>query len=194
MLITIARQCGCDAESVGRLLAARFGAPLYTRKDFLAKAQERGYYDELRDFFSEQPLNALAMAATFQDAATNEVRRRLRRAVEDFIGDEDCIIVGRCGNILFADRPDLTSAFLHAPLSERVARTAERHVISRNEAAERIDRIDRERAAYHRYYTGHTWGDAADYDISLNVSCCGAELAADFIARLAEPKPTNLRP
>ena len=181
MIITIARQCGCDAESVGRILADYYGVPLYTRKDFLAKAERMGLYEEMYDFFSEHPIDTLAMAATFQESATEEVRQRLRKAINYFVDQEDCIIVGRCGNVILDYRKDLTTVFLHAPHSARVNRFAKQHALSLDDAAERVDAIDEERRTYHHYYTGCTWGDAADYDIAINVHRYGAEGTAHLI-------------
>lgn len=181
MIITIARQCGCDAGSVGQILANHYGVPLYTRKDFLEKARRMGLYDEMYDFFSEHPIDTLAMAATMQESATEEVRQRLRKAVSDFVGDEDCIIVGRCGNVILDQRLDLTTVFLHAPYDVRVENIAQRHHLSADAAADRVDHIDEERRNYHQYYTGHTWGDAADYNISLDVHRFGAEMTAHII-------------
>lgn len=188
MIITIARQCGCDAESVGRLLADFYGVPLYTRKDFLDKARSMGQYDEMYDFFSEHPIDDFAMAVTMQESVTKEVRERLRKAVNCFVGNEDCIIVGRCGNIILDNRKDLTSVFLHAPHAVRVDRIASRHQLSREDAAERVDRIDEERRSYHSYYTGHTWGDAAEYDLSINVHRFGADATARIIEQALDAK------
>ena len=188
MIITIARQCGCDAESVGRILADFYGVPLYTRKDFLAKARSMGQYDEMYDFFSEHPIDDLAMAATMQESVTKEVRERLRKAINYFVGNEDCIIVGRCGNIILDDRDDLTSVFLHAPRAARVDHLAARHHLNREDAAEQVDRIDEERRSYHSYYTGHTWGDAADYDLSIDADRFGTEGTARIIEQALKAK------
>ena len=40
MIITIARQCGCGAVRVGRLLAEHYGIPFYTRKNLMEMAEE----------------------------------------------------------------------------------------------------------------------------------------------------------
>ena len=53
MIITIARQCGCGAVRVGRLLAEHYGIPFYTRKNLMEMAEERGVLDEMEAFFDE---------------------------------------------------------------------------------------------------------------------------------------------
>ena len=41
MIITIARQCGCGAIRVGKLLAEKYGIPFYTRKNMMEMAEQR---------------------------------------------------------------------------------------------------------------------------------------------------------
>lgn len=40
MIITIARQCGCGAANVGKLLSKHYGIPFYTRKNLLEMADK----------------------------------------------------------------------------------------------------------------------------------------------------------
>lgn len=51
MIITIARQCGCGAANVGKLLSKHYGIPFYTRKNLLEMADKRGMLDEMESFF-----------------------------------------------------------------------------------------------------------------------------------------------
>lgn len=183
MIITIARQCGCAALSVGRLLAAHYNVPLYTRQTLLEKAKSKGMYEEMYDFFSEQPIDYLAMAATSQSDATEEVRRRFARAINVIVGEEDCIIVGRCGNVLFEGRQDLFSIFLHGDREQRIRNIAAEKGIDNVEAEEVVDTTDDCRASYHRYYTGHTWGHAADYLLSIDTLRLGTSLTAELIEK-----------
>ena len=51
----------------------------------------------------------------------------------------------------------------------------------RDEAIRRIDRINKERAAYHKYYTDHEWNDARCYDLCLNTSKISIEKCIEVI-------------
>ena len=57
MIITIARQCGCGAVHVGKLLAEHYGIPFYTRKTLMDMAREHGVLDEMESFFDERPVD-----------------------------------------------------------------------------------------------------------------------------------------
>ena len=44
--------------------------------------------------------------------------------------------------------------------------------------------IDRGRANYYNYYTGHNWGEMRQYDLTLNSSVTGVDGAVELIATL----------
>ena len=52
----------------------------------------------------------------------------------------------------------------------------------------RIIQMDRGRANYYNYYTGHTWGEMRRYDLTLNSSVTGIEGAAELIAALVRAR------
>ena len=55
------------------------------------------------------------------------------RTLADMIGDEDCIIIGRCGNYIFRERKDLISVFLSGNLEARIKDIQEEKVFSYEE-------------------------------------------------------------
>ncbi len=42
--------------------------------------------------------------------------------------------------------------------------------LSEREAEKKIEKVDKYRADYYRYYTGHDWNDARNYDFCLNTT------------------------
>lgn len=185
MIITIARQCGCGAINVGRLLAEHYGIPFYTRKNLLQMASERGVLDEMEAFFDERPVDELLFAMPSFGESRHLVEKPLH-VLADMIGDENCIIIGRCGNYIFRHRPDLVSVFLKGTMEHRVADIQQEQLLSRAEAREFVEHLDDCRVAYHQYYTGLTWGNANDYDICLDCSRLGAKKTADIIVDYVE--------
>ena len=109
MIITIARQCGCGAVNVGKLLAEHYGIPFYTRKSLLQMASEKGVLDEMEAFFEERPVDELLFAMSSFGETRKDSTERPLRVLADMIGDENCIIIGRCGNYIFRERKDLVS-------------------------------------------------------------------------------------
>lgn len=182
MIITIARQCGCGALNVGRLLSEKFGIPLYSRRNLLEMARKEGFLDLMNDFFEERPVNDLlyAISSSFTEDRQRVTEKSLK-VLAGMIGAQPCIIVGRCGNYIFRHRSDLVSVFLHGSLSARIDGTMSERGCRRSEAEEFVDLTDNCRKVYHNFYTGLTWGNASDYDLCLNSTSLGAEGTARII-------------
>lgn len=186
MIITIARQCGCGAVNVGRLLAAHYHIPLYTRQNLMEMSTKRGLAQRLDDFFEERPVDELLFSiASYGDERPALTERPLRLLAE-MIGLENCIIVGRCGNHIFRNRQDLVSVFLGGNFDKRIEAIGREQQLSWAAAREQVEHTDDCRAAYHRYYTGLTWGNAADYDLCIDSIRLGAEPAAKLIEQYIE--------
>lgn len=186
MIITIARQCGCGAVNVGKILSAQLGIPFYTRQDLMDMAEARGLGDTLNDVFEERPADELLFAiSSFGEERTRSTDRLLHK-LSEMVGPQDCIIIGRCGNYIFRERKDLVSVFLGGSLDVRIANIEREQHLSTREAQEFVEHTDDCRAAYHKYYTGLTWGNAADYDICLDCVRLGTEQTAAVIHHYAK--------
>nr|WP_293510891.1 cytidylate kinase-like family protein [Prevotella sp.] len=181
MIITIARQCGCGAINVGRLLAEHYGIPFYTRKSLLEMARERGVLDEMEAFFDERPVDELLFAMSSYGESHHLLTEKPLRTLADMVGEENCVIIGRCGNYIFRHRKDLVSVFLKGSLDARIANIQAEQNLSAEEAKEFVEHVDDCRVAYHKYYTDLTWGNADDYDICLDCDRLGAEQTAAMI-------------
>ena len=83
---------------------------------------------------------------------------------------DDFILIGRCGNVVYGDRPNCVRVFLCGEFAARVKVLRERYSLSQSTAEERVRENDENRLAYHKYYTGEVWGKADQYDLTIN-SC-----------------------
>lgn len=180
MIITIARQCGCGAVHIGRQLSEHYHIPFYTRRNLMEMADQRSLLTEMEDFFDERPVDELlfAMSSFGENKALTE---KPLLTLANMIGDEDCIIIGRCGNYIFRNRKDLVSVFLKSSLESRIKDIQEEQHLSWQAASDFVEHTDDCREAYHRYYTGYTWGNAADYDLCLDSARLGITHTAEMI-------------
>ena len=104
MIITIARQYGCGALAIGKMLGAAYGIPFYTRKGLLEMARAEGVLEEMDDFFEERPVDELLFAISALGHSEGPVHSRALDILSDMIGQRNCIIIGRCGNYIFYHR------------------------------------------------------------------------------------------
>ena len=92
--------------------------------------------------------------------------------------------MGRCSDYVLGERSNCLKVFIYADLADRVTRCAEEYHIEAANMTERVKEIDRGRANYYNYYTGHNWGEMRQYDLTLNSSVTGVDGAVELIATL----------
>ena len=150
----------------------------------LAKEHHFTDDEELENFMKDEIMSAIA-ELPFERSV---VREKFRSAFMKMIGNEDCIVIGRCGNFIFKDRKDLVTVFLHGSLSDRIANAAEEENLSMSQAEEFVHTTDDCRVSYHSFYTGLTWGYAPEYDLCIDTCRVGTERTAaiieDYISKL----------
>lgn len=169
MVITIGRECGCDADEIGIMLGQKLHIPCYNRDSLLELARERGVYEKYPHFFSEIPADELITSVSA------EQRKIPKLAMTALVGEEDCIIIGRCGNYALRDKEDMISVFLTGEKNARVANMAEKREMSSKKAKEIVEKTDLRRREYQKYYTGEDWGSAHCYHLCIDETKFGIE-------------------
>ena len=65
---------------------------------------------------------------------------------------------------------EFVSLFVYCDMASKVRRVMEVDAVDAEEAMSRIQKINRQRRDYCRYYTGNNWGDPMLYDLPLNTT------------------------
>ena len=102
------------------------------------------------------------------------------------LAEKPCIILGRCASEILKDRKNVFNIYVCADKEDRVRRIMEKDGISYEEADEKVERTDEERATYYHEHTGKAWGDVNNYHMILNTSDLGVENCADILMRYFE--------
>lgn len=201
-VINIGRQLGSGGKEVGEKLAKRLGIAFYDKelinlaseesglcREFFEQADEKasqgvmsGLFSMRFPFISEGSLpgmNCLSNDALFK--VQSDVIRRIA-------AEHSCIFVGRCADYILRDHPRCVNIFVSASTEERIARLTERLGISRNEAEEMINRVDKRRAEYYNYYSYKKWGAAASYHLCIDSSVLGMEATIDLVEEFVRKK------
>ena len=95
--------------------------------------------------------------------------------------DESCVIVGRCADYILRDFDNVLSIYVHAPKDYCIRTTMEIRNLSEEEAWKFIQKTDKRRSDYYRYFTGNDWKDADNYDLCLNSAKLGWDKCMDLI-------------
>ena len=103
--------------------------------------------------------------------------------IRELVASEACILIGRCADFVLssAGEDDFVSLFVYADLSKKVDRVMEVDGVDAKEALRRVQRNNRIRKEYYKYYTGEEWDDMTHYDLPLNTSKITLEQGVDLI-------------
>ena len=103
------------------------------------------------------------------------------KIIRDLAESQNCIIIGRCGDYVLRNDPKAIRIFVCADEEACVNKVVELYGLDADDAKKKIDKIDKSRAAYYKYYTGKEWNDPVNYDLCINTTTVGFEGAVDII-------------
>lgn len=102
------------------------------------------------------------------------------------LAEKPCIILGRCASDILKDRMNVLNIFVCADKEDRIQRIMKKEHLSYDEAREKVEKTDEERASYYYEHTGKTWGDVNDYHMIIDTSQLGVENCADILMHYFE--------
>ena len=187
MIITIARQCGSGGHEIGKELASRLGLELYDRRKLEEEAKKLGKLDENKEFFQEKAVNSLLYSIAVSYGASNPMERSFE-LIRELTQQKSVVIIGRCSGAIYANDPDATTIFLHADKDCRIKRVMKRDGIDEKKAVKLIKEVDEKRASFHKFCTGKEWGDAGQYQLSIDTGKLDISDAADMIINYINAK------
>lgn len=187
--VVIDRQYGSGGHDIGQALAKQLGLPFYDKEIIQMAAGSTGYSQEYISQREEKISGALlhdlaSEMYAYSDqtpAPTDAIFEAEAKVMRQAAGKGDCVIVGRCADVVLKGQTKCLRVFLHAPLEYRVQRLMRTEGFEEKEARRRLRQTDRTRAAYYQYYTNRTWGSAWNYHLSLDTSL-GENRAREMIA------------
>ncbi|BCX79350.1 AAA family ATPase [Campylobacter sp. 19-13652] len=180
MIISIGRQAGSGGLEIASKLATRLGVEFLGEEELIAKAATLGYFEQLYSFYKESPVSTLMQAIAINECAPNR-QDEIFAMYSALANSGDFVIIGRCANYFLKGTQEFVSVFLHAPDEFKLSRLMNQQGFSQSEALEYMERTDRERASFHRYYTGQEWGGTPGYDLCINTAKTGIKNSVEII-------------
>lgn len=187
MIITIGREYGSGGHEIGQKLSEHYQIPFYDKDALIKEAKERGFYDEIISFYEEKPVNSFLYALAM-NTYSDHIGRMQFDLIRSITKEDSCILIGRCGNYIFRDRKDIVSVFTHADIEKRVERVRDVYGIDKKNLQEIIEKTDRSRASFHKFYTEQDWGDSRNYDLAINSGAIGIEASVELIEEFIKKK------
>ncbi len=183
-VITISRGYGSGGKTIGERLAKDLNVQCYDWEILQLASEKSGINEQLFTKSDENIKNMPFLKAITQKGAFKK-GEVIPPTSKDFVSDENlfnyqaqvmrelaskesCIFVGRAADFVLADMDNVLRVNIQSPFDSCVKTVMDMFSISKDEAEKRIKKIDKERSAYYKYYTGNEWNDVLNYDISLN--------------------------
>ena len=197
-IITIGREFGSGGRELGRRLSEALGIAYYDQEivSEIARRTEMSeqYVQsivETRPSFSF-PIHIGRRFCPMPSPALEQslaVYQEQSRIITEMAQKSDCVIVGRCGDYILRDFEPFR-IFVYADLESRMercrAKAPEDEKMTDRELKQHILGIDRKRAKYYEFYTGHKWGDRLNFDLCINTSRTVIKEIVPVLARLFE--------
>jgi len=200
-VITVEREYGSAGVEIAHRLAERLGWELVDQALVQKVAQECNVesslvesYDERCDpwyhrltkaFWQGAPERTLA-APPPQSFDCAEMVAHVRKLIEEAADHGNCVIVGRGAACILSSRIDAFHIFVYGCRKEKLE-YARQHVCPET-TLEKMEHVDRDRAAYVRKYFGLDWDNRKLYDLMIN-SAVGVEAVVDSVITLAGVTP-----
>ncbi len=202
-VVCIARGFGSGGKVIATDLADRLGIPCYEDQILSMASEESGLNERLFREVDErlrgsaiirrlgQLPNHLREALPTEPAFTSD--RNLyaiqARIITELAASESCVIVGKCADVVLANRSNVVSAFITAPAADACARIMRRCQVDASRARELVEKTDRYRSEYYHYYSGgREWKDPDNWDFILNSAKIGVDSCVDVLANYVELK------
>lgn len=197
-IVTISREFCTGGQEIATRVAKEMGVKLYDKELITLAAKKSGLSEEAIAASEKQHTHSLLynLYTMGNDLPlSDQVFILQSRIIKELAEQGSCVILGRSGDYVLRERDDVLSVFLYAPVEYRIKYGLHGKYESMNGMAEKqleeeIRKTDKKRAAYYNYYTQNRWGDAHNYDITLNAAL-GENTCVKLIMEAVRAKQEN---
>ncbi|HQL88118.1 MAG: BON domain-containing protein [Lentisphaerae bacterium] len=181
-IIAIARERG----ALGKLVASELARTLNYR--FIDKRTVEERLEGLG--LDQRQFNAYDEKKPGLFAALSSVMEDYIRCLKKIMFEEamqgDCVFLGRGCQYLFRSIPGVTLVRLVAPLETRIKRILESQNLEYREAKKQVDKMDRDREGFNRYFFDTDSKDPSNYHLTINTEDLSTTQIIDIIRNLAD--------
>jgi len=176
-IITISRQIGSLGDEIARSTAGALGYRYIEKNEISEALSKLGFSVSDVDRYDEKK------PSVWQ---TLSIQKRLfalliRAAVYELAANENVVIVGRGGQVILKDIPEVIHVRVIAPYSARVGRLMEQMRYEEKNAQWVIRQSDRDSSGYLNTYFDANWDDSDLYDLVINTRSITLNMGVEMI-------------
>jgi len=196
LTIAISREAGARGSTIGTRAGQKLGWQVYNQELLEYIAHEEAFRQNIFDTLSAEATrwadDQLQKLLREQNLSQHPAIMDLARIVLALGAQGEVVIIGRgAGCILPSD--STLNVRIVAPLNDRIAYMSQWLRLTEKQASEEVRLRDSRRAEFIPTHFHRQPGDIYQYDLLLNSSLLGEDLAAEMIAAAARSKDTARR-
>ena len=185
-IITIGREFGSGGREFGRRLSEEIGFAYYDQ-EIISEISKRTSLSEqyVHSIVEHQPSFSfpIHIGRSFYPEV-NPVH-----IISEMAAKSNCVIVGRCADYILKEYHPFR-IFVYADMESKIKRCREKasedEKLTDKELKQKITKVDKKRAKYYEFYTGHSWGNKLNLDICINTTQTVIKEIVPVIAKLFE--------
>ena len=193
IIITIEYQHGSGGERIGKLLAEKLNISFFD-SEILDEASKKYNIEEkvIRSFdetFVYEGIYSLVQDVRVAKTGMGEYRQSLAEqvylaefnAIRNLAKNQSGVFIGRCSDYVLREYANTVHFFIHAPIDVRVERICRYENLERSEAEIIVRKRDREREKYYNFHADQKWGDARNYNLSIDTGIIKLDEAVSLL-------------
>ena len=202
-VITISREIGSGGRTVGRKLAEKLNVrycdngvieALMQRFNLTSaeieklKAAKKTWMSDFIQKLTPVPKasqllddDAILSRDFLSDVTSEDIFRAEEEIIRSLVEESSCVFAGRAGFFVLKEHPNKLDFFITASKDKRIARVMVKQNLTREQAGDLIDKIDKSRENYVQRYAGVSRYDARNYDLVLKIDTISEDQAVDLI-------------
>ena len=218
-VITISRQFGSGGDEIAQKVCQILGYRYFEKRHVTQVASEMGLSEDHAIDFSEEKYQLQSFmdrlfgrsrpvaqvrtwrentqgVRTLETSSLDEYQalRLVEAAILAAYNEDNMVIIGRGGQIVLKDKPNVLHVRIEAPLDLRAQRIKELEATDLSKARDLVVQRDAVTQDYLRRFHNVDWADPLHYHLVINTGKVSLDSAAQLIVnavRMIQPKASN---
>ena len=201
-VITINRELGSGGRTIGRKLAEKLGVQFFDKALLMAleekyhltaeeienlKGRKQSWWEDFKKItFSNDnyaPQLYQMKIGLSEKVSSYELFEEEEKILNHLAEQESCVVAGRTGFYMPRNHPNHMNILIQASMPFRIERVMRKQYMTREEARETIDKIDKMREYYVKQYTKTSRYDTRNYDLVITVDGKTEDEIVDIILK-----------
>ena len=201
-VITINRELGSGGRTIGRKLAEKLGVQFFDKALLMAleekyhltaeeienlKGRKQSWWEDFKKItFSNDnyaPQLYQMKIGLSEKVSSYELFEEEEKILNHLAEQESCVVAGRTGFYMLRNQPNHMNILIQASMPFRIERVMRKQYMTREEARETIDKIDKMREYYVKQYTKTSRYDTRNYDLVITVDGKTEDEIVDIILK-----------